>query len=226
MPTDGLLTNLLEVRQELKFNSPATANDLDSWLTQLITRASAGIKAVCDERYLLLTDVVEIHSFDGGQSKLFLAEWPVAATPALAVYEDTNRAYGADTLLTANEDYHLDSARGVITRISGSEKYFWQPGFGTVRVAYRGGYNDVLNDKALVPKLLRDLAVQNVVANYRAVEARHRGEQVKDQSGKKIVPADGGIEIPVALNKSVVAGLYTRIAATLSLESVTRTAVA
>lgn len=227
MASDTRLTNLTEVKEELKFGDPSAVHEYDGWLNRLIDRASAAVRDLAD-RWFIMSSVTEWHTFDGQSSKLFLSEWPVRVdtpTSTLKVYEDSNRVYDAASLLVEGEDYFVDYERGIITRVSGSAPYPFEYGMAAIKVEYFGGYDDALNTKVNIPKPVRDLAVQAVVAGYRRVEARHRGERVQDESGKKISSKDPGIEIPMTVDCGKLVGVYTRLQATLTRSRVTRTPV-
>lgn len=73
------------------------------------------------------------------KQRIFLASPPVAGSPVIQVWEDTAlpRLYGADTLLTLDDDYFLFAEEGMVIK---NDYASWAQGLKTVKIIYTGGY--------------------------------------------------------------------------------------
>lgn len=91
------------------------------------------------------------------QYNLLLSSPPVAATPAVQVWEDSNlpRFGGSETLLVNGTDYFVHESRGQIEKLSP-----FLSGSKTVKVTYTGGY--LTADATGVPPLLKFAAMSQV----------------------------------------------------------------
>lgn len=138
----------------------ATSADLD--LTRnLLYSGTDEIERVLDRKIVSRGVITEYHTIRNSTSRLWLNEWPVfplTVNPAIdapVIYEDSDRAYGATTLLVEGTDYIVNYDSGEVTRIDGDSEVAWLWGFETVKVVYKAGYT-----QATVPADLKRVAAE------------------------------------------------------------------
>lgn len=95
--------------------------------------------------------------------RLFLASPPIAASPVITVHESTAvpRVYGANELLTVNDDYFVSPEEGMIVK---GGMGLWASGPKVARVVYTGGL--LTADGAGTPKDLFGVAVDEVLWRF------------------------------------------------------------
>lgn len=89
--------------------------------------------------------------------ELYLNEYPIVSVTT--VHEDSARAYGADTLLTANTDYVVSKPTGKLVRVAGAAPSAWISSWRAVKVVYVAGYQNTAGNisgaDAVPPTILR-----------------------------------------------------------------------
>jgi hypothetical protein len=113
----------------------------DANLTAIVPAVSLVIESYCRRAGVMFQngeDVTEYPRIDGvAATKLFLRRYPHAEVTSIHQSEDLPRVYDSTTVLTADEDYIVDDALGIVYRVDGS---FWSTEPRAVRVVYDGGY--------------------------------------------------------------------------------------
>jgi len=128
----GLVCTLAEIRIRLGL-AVGDTND-DEMLHSIIKGVSAVFDRFCNRNLILnTTDATEYYS--GGIQKISLSRYPVVSITS--VTESADWDWDNETALTADDDYHLMTDRGILHRASSR----WLGGNETVRVVYKGGYN-------------------------------------------------------------------------------------
>ncbi len=122
----------------------ATTTD-DTLLDRIIACAEVDALAQVDRAMSTVSTYTEDFDGDGQSGRLVLKQTPVTAV--LAVYDDLDRAFGADALLEA-EDYTF-TANGILKL---DHYLVFTKGTGNVRVQYQAGYTTVPEDfkKAII----------------------------------------------------------------------------
>jgi len=74
-----------------------------------------------------------------GTRRIFVQSPPIAASPTVQVWESGSlpRVYGADELLTIDEDYFVMSEEGIIIKDGLAA---WASGINAVKITYTGGH--------------------------------------------------------------------------------------
>ncbi len=135
------LTNLADVKQALNLN---TSTDYDELLETLTNAASKAIAAFC-QRDFVSQSYTEY--YDGtGTGDLVLNQRPIVTLTS--VWEDSDREFGSDDLLTeADDDIVVDYTAGIISKIGSSilsdSDATWSSGIQSVKVTYTAGYTTV-----------------------------------------------------------------------------------
>jgi len=118
------------------------------------------VESLWDERTArtwFATAHTEYYDAEGGREKLFLRNWPVAASPVPTVKDDPDWVWGADTSLTINDDFRVDYIRGIVHNPGG----FFN-GVQSVQVVYTAGYT-----AAACPAWLKQALVRQAAHWYR-----------------------------------------------------------
>lgn len=147
-------------------------------LDDLLEASTAEIEGFLNKHVVTPGTITEYHELHDYTSEIYLRQWPVIAVTS--VHEDTNREYGATTLLTEGTDYIVDAAPGRLIRVSGASKTSWSTGFEAIKVVYSGGYAT----QAAVPADLKKISREHVVMMLREIENRDQNlESVQDAFG-------------------------------------------
>lgn len=166
------LVKPIDVRRRMR--SKDLSIDRDDEIRDAINDSSALIRRHCGRRFLFLgTDYVEFHDVWHGESILYLREKPIISITS--VEEDSQRNYGAGSVLTAGDDYLLDKNRGTLTRVSGADVWRWETGARSVRVTYQGGYNDVAGDKVNIVNDLKRACIKQCLLILREDDREMQG---------------------------------------------------
>lgn len=105
----------------------------DDLLEQLLTEATARVDALTNQTWWA-ESVTEY--YDGLDSAMLtLRRYPVSAVTSIHVSTDLPRVYDSTTLLTADEEYLVDTQAGIVERPSG----VWPKGANAVKVVYTAG---------------------------------------------------------------------------------------
>jgi len=189
MPTDGLLATLADLKDELEIKDAITSRD--AVLTFLLKRAS-GIVAAASNRSAPIysgTPATGFFSIMETMAWVWTRNYPILSSPAAQVYEDSNRAYGASTLLVDGTDYMVERRSGKITRISGSFPIPWAYGLRAVKVVYAAGFDDSSNDKANIPLVLRDATLRFAAIGYREIQSQLQGLVMRTEESGAVFKA-------------------------------------
>lgn len=166
------LTTLAALKEQII----VTGTGSDTFLTNLIARASAFIKTVT-RRCLNATSLTEYH--DGaGHDTIRLRDWPVVSVAS--IHESADQVWDGTTLV-ASTDYIVDSRLGRIIKKSGV-RFDRHP--LSVRAVYTAGY-------ATIPADLEMACLELCVAKWR--RRSNEGVQSKQLGDGSIVlftPAD------------------------------------
>jgi len=150
---------------------PSGTTTDDTLLDRIIACAEADALSQVDRNISTISTYTEDFDGDGESGRLVLKETPVTAV--LAVYDDLDRAFSADTLLDA-ADYTF-TANGIL-KLDSSLKF--TKGTGNVRVQYQAGY-------AAVPEDFKKAIIDMSIAEYMRVKTRINAV-ADDEIGGKI----------------------------------------
>tara|TARA_R100000664_G_C2759128_1_gene148593 strand:+ start:3379 stop:3999 length:621 start_codon:yes stop_codon:yes gene_type:complete len=135
------LTSKERVKAYLDFSGSGE----DSLIDVLIELVSARVSDYCDRKFEQESGRVEYPV--GGTNILQMKLFPI--TSIASIHEDSERAFGASTLVDSSEYYSAGDAkeRGLIIReaswkreLTGSYHNTWLPGIDIIKVTYTGGY--------------------------------------------------------------------------------------
>lgn len=126
-------------RDNVKTFLGITSSTDDTLIDSILDRTTLMIKRYCGRDLEQTTYTDERHDGDGIDDSLLLRNWPIISVAS--VYDDPDRLFTSDSLLTANEDYVVQSSGdtdnpGVIRRIDS----VWLKGIQNIKVAYTAGY--------------------------------------------------------------------------------------
>lgn len=127
-------------KQTKKINSTVE----DAAISSLISNVSEYIKTYLGRSLNDYVDTEKVEYFRGDKAKYFLSEFPVIEIISV----ETNQAGNYD-LLEADEDYYLDEEVDAITTTSG-RPFSTDPKNKRIKVTYKGGYQDIPGELALV----------------------------------------------------------------------------
>ena len=172
MATDNKLATLAQLKAQLVISS--ADSDSDALLADALTLITDVVRkqGLKGRRVIHGAAFDEYHTIADGRSKLWLRDWPVKAA-SLTLYEDDSRVYA--TALVEGTDYLVDYDRGAITRVSGAVPMAWLTGVRVVKVRYIAGYDDVLNDKVLIPPVIRLVCMLVAARMWREIERKEQG---------------------------------------------------
>lgn len=112
----------------------------DARLAELVPQITALMELAMDRRGVFFkkgSADVYYPCLQEESDRLFLPRYPDVAITSIHVSLDLPRVYGADELLTANEDYLIEVDSGIVHR-TGSRKWPVDP--LAIQVVYDGGY--------------------------------------------------------------------------------------
>jgi hypothetical protein len=126
------LCNIVEVKDHV--DGLSGVDTYDSMIERLINAVSEQIEKYCDREFLdSESDVTEYYDGDGSISRIVIRRPPI--TSVTSVHDDTDRTYGADTLI-ASTDYVVYNDTGSIV-LDGST---FSRGLKNIKIIYQGGY--------------------------------------------------------------------------------------
>ena len=130
------LTTRAEVKEALKL----TGTTDDAFIDDLIAACTPFCQAITG--YTLVNDAAHVRVLDGeGFDVIDLRERPVNSVTS--VWEDFERVWGSDTLLTAGTDYYLDARNGLLYRANGLPWIDWPQ---SIKVQMNVGYSTIPKD--------------------------------------------------------------------------------
>lgn len=114
---------------------------------------------------------------------LRVLHWPIDTTwVSIEVAEDSSRAYGATTVLTAGTDYRIvneDDHTSKIERLSGDSETSWLSGYEAIRITIKGGWAETD-----IPPQIKRICREFMARQYHAtVNQDHAFETVNDARG-------------------------------------------
>ncbi len=142
MAASGDLTNAANVKEYLGLSG----SDDDTFIGNLIDRASEGIENYCRRKF---TSTQHTEYYDGrGEPRLVLNQRPIISVTS--VHDDLDRAFGGGALIDSS-DYITRDDEGVIEYLSSASTF---PGTGAcfydgqlnVKVVYTAGYATIPTD--------------------------------------------------------------------------------
>lgn len=166
---------------EFKAYKKITKNEDDSKLAIMIRSASQLAKTYCRRSFVDYYSTDKVEYFDGDiDSMLFVDELPIVSVSEVAVASD-GVTY---TALTADEDYFIDHSVDAVRTVDNLPFTVGSyPAFKSVKVTYRGGYEEVPEDLKI--------AVMDLVEYYRHEEYTPR-KAFQDSSIENLGFRDGG----------------------------------
>lgn len=116
----------------------------DGPIEDCINEASEMVEKAWGRHIVSRGTLTEYHPKDPARQCLdhqfYTNEWPIVSVAS--IYEDPNRTYGADTLLTVTTDYIVSAPVGKIIRVSSATPILWSSSWRAVKVAYIAGYQN------------------------------------------------------------------------------------
>jgi hypothetical protein len=146
---------------EYKAYAGIKSNNYDAEIIALIPRVSDLVKKYCSRSFVDYFDVDKVEYFNGGTSRLILAETPVVNITSVGYSQDFGQTY---TNLVQYVDWVLDNDTilslntSAVTSLISVNRGFRETIRG-YKVSYTGGYEDVPSDVAL--------AIMDLVTYYR-----------------------------------------------------------
>jgi hypothetical protein len=121
---------------------------------------------------------IEQMTTSGGRKAIYTLEAPI--TTLTEVNEDSDRTFGAGTVLTAGTDFIADLENGRILRVSGCCATDWEEGECAVQLKYQGGYADI----DALPWDIRDVALRHAALTWQEISQHHQGvSSISDATG-------------------------------------------
>ncbi len=139
-----------------------TAHDDDGRIDMLLAAVTDFAQTYCARDFFSAT-VTEYPLVAGARCDVLnLGVYPVTSVTTVHVSTDLPRSYGADELLTADEDYILLESSGALHRVDGGT---WPTGPKTVKVVYVSGY-------ATIPADLEWAAIETIAFSLEKAKAK------------------------------------------------------
>ncbi|MDZ4324747.1 MAG: hypothetical protein U1A73_06980 [Pseudomonas sp.] len=202
-----LLATVVQVKTFLKGDVPAS---LDATVTGILQRVTEAIALHCHRDSWDQAVFTELQSIRPprtsgkligyapvGVSTVWVRHPPISTAPAVQLFDDPLRAYGADTLVAA-ADYIVEAREG---RIELDQKYFsW--GLQNVKIVYTGGFltADGVSAELRYPALQRACVIQAGFEYQRRAELGLTGRSLE---GGSVTTQ----ESPIKLLPGVIEGL-------------------
>ena len=146
------LTTVARVKTEIGLKADDSQNNAK--IAELIERVSSVISGECG-RTFEYQQFTEYFNGDGASGTVNLTHYPFDSSAAFSLYDDTERAYGASTLI-ATADYIIDDDTGILT-LDGNLTF--SRGKRNIKVTYYGGYK-------VIPQDLEMAAIMRVYASF------------------------------------------------------------
>lgn len=169
-PSGDDLTTLARFKTEFDFDT----DQHDTLLSRLVTKMSIWAQTYC-ERLFNAQDYTEYYSGDGSQ-ELLVRNFPINSVASL--YDDTNREYGADTLISA-DDIIIQGDDYCFGKIELDDDWF-NVGRKNIKITYNAGYSTVPADIEYAVQCLMMAAFLENTAGINQVV----GEEVIYKPGK------------------------------------------
>lgn len=169
-----------EARRECRLPEDGADGEL---INDLLVEWSADLEAELDRLIVSRGTITEYHSFSHASAELYVHQWPIISGSVSSIHEDTDRSYGATSLLTENTDYIIDYGDGTkrarIIRVDGSSPRPWDRGFEAVKIVYQGGFTT-----ASTPLQLKRIVREGLAASYRDITGQSQlAQSLSDGAG-------------------------------------------
>lgn len=184
MSYDYALLTITEAERAI--NQAGATNPKTEYIKDALYSASEEIHDRLD-RMILKRDSkhwIEYHERDPAMPHILrVLHWPIDTSwGSFEIAEDSDRSYGADTLLTADTDYRIVNAgdqTSKIIRLSGGSPTSWLSGYEAIRITLKGGWAE-----ADIPRSIRRICREFLARQYHAtVNQDHAFETVNDARG-------------------------------------------
>ncbi|MDX1388946.1 MAG: hypothetical protein R3344_07130 [Acidobacteriota bacterium] len=133
----------LTTRANVKTAFDIGGTDDDDRIDLLLGAVTDWAKEFCRREFFNATYTEYKHAKGAYATGLLLDEFPVSSVTTVHVSTDLPRVYDSTTLLTADEDYLVDEAAGILYRVDGST---FPQDIRSVKVVYVAGYSTVPGD--------------------------------------------------------------------------------
>lgn len=148
----------------------AASDEIQNYLERLIVKLS-------DKHW------IEYHERSRTEpTVLRVLHWPIDTSWAsIEIAEDSSRAYGATSILTAGTDYRIvnEQYTSKIERLSGDSETTWLSGYEAIRITIKGGWAE-----ADIPPAIKRICREFLARQYHAnVNQEHAFETVSDARG-------------------------------------------
>lgn len=137
-----------------------SGTDDDTVLELLVNAASKKAIQICGRELVTVARTYYTESPRAGSRILQLRTWPVSTDPAIVIYQDTDYAWGAATLVAATA-YSLHAATGAVTLIDSGTT--WYTASKSIKITYTAGVGTIVGTD--IPDDLK-LAVSMLVGWY------------------------------------------------------------
>jgi hypothetical protein len=140
--------DLVTVNQYKSYRG-VVGNTEDIRLNVIVPSVSTLVKNYCGRSFIdyYSTNKVEYFSMKWPQNVVFLAELPVNSLVSVEEFESEQE--GTSYVTLTSSQYMLDTALDAVYRIEGGRRQDYPQGINSVRVTYRGGYEELPNDLRL-----------------------------------------------------------------------------
>lgn len=160
------LTTWVRVKASLGFTS-----DDNQVAVEFLIDAVSSMANRISGRLLKARAYTDLRVDGSGTDTLILPDFPIAASPAIKIYVDNSRVFGAETEL-ASTSYKILADTGMIRLYSG----VFSQGIGNIKIVGTLGYSTIPEDLELA-------AVQCVGYNRRQLESGTTGMRQVSQEG-------------------------------------------
>lgn len=154
------------VRDDVKTYLKITGSEADDRIDDLVLAAIDFVKSYCGITLISQTDAAAAITeyFHGPGNVFILPQFPIATTPALVLYDDWDRKWGADTIVDT-DDYYVDYDKGIIYC-----DYDIGQGKMTVKASYTIGYTTGVGSSNPYPADLKQACVEIVARKLKEGE--------------------------------------------------------
>jgi len=180
------LTTATRVKTALAIDPTDTAQD--TWIAAAIQSVSQRLELHMDRPVELVERTEEYDVHDGRQATVFLRAYPI--TSVASIKNDQRWDWASTVALTADEDYHVDSANGQV-------HLNFQPAAGAkaLQVVYTGGLAANTADLITNYPLIAQAADLQIAAMFRrrsapqgAAVAGKQGGSITHEAPLKLIP--------------------------------------
>lgn len=134
---DALCTQT-DLKRYLHLEDPTAAHADDTFFDMIVAAASNSFENKC-HRIFTQASLTEYHDGTGTEQKFRVKNPPIASSPTPELYEDTEYAFGSDTLFTLNTEWKFNPTTGMV-------KLLYAPfaeGYQNIKIVYTGGFSSI-----------------------------------------------------------------------------------